>query len=304
MTSNLRMNTSASLVGRTASGKKFSFRRRWRRPSSRVSLWILVGLMIVCGAREAAADRAIAVDVVGAPFEPGELVAALRFRVAPDGRRLQLRVTATEHGVRIEGPGGMREIALGGLRGAAAARLVALAASDLLLDDLAGLDLVASSLAAPGPAPGSRAPATLGVLGGVSGWAGMLGDLAVDVTVPREGWLVAIELGGGELVDSTLHVTAAVLRACGGLRAGPLEARMGLTAVPVLITSGAGDQTVLLGANASVRVRIALPAGVRGVLAGGADVFATRTEYRLAGMPVLTTPRAAPWLAAGLEVGL
>jgi hypothetical protein len=277
---------------------------------------MLVGLMIVCGARETAAERAIAVVVVGTPFEPAELVVALRFRVAPGGGPLQLRVTATEHGVRIEGPGGVREVALGGLRGAAAARLVALAASDLLLDELAqppsaaggtaGPDPVVPSIAAPAPglARADGAPATVGVLGGVSGWAGVLGDLAVDVTVPRDGWLVAIELGGGGLVGSTLHVSAAVLRAGGGLRTGPLEARLGVTAMPVIVTTGAGDQTVLLGANASLRVRIPLSTGLHGILAAGADVFATRTEYRMEGMPVLTTPRAVPWLAAGLEVGL
>jgi hypothetical protein len=272
---------------------------------------MLFGLMIVCGAREAAADRAIVVAVVGAPFEPAELIAALRVRVAPDGGRVQLRVTATERGVRIEGPGGTREVALGGLRGAAAARLVALAASDLLLDDLATAPSAAGDTEPPTPvalsraAPGARrAPATLGVLGGVSGWAGVLGVLAADVTVPRDGWLFAIELGGGKLVDSTLNLSAAVLRGGGGLRAGPLEVRLGLTAVPMIVTSGAGDQTVLLGANASMRVRIPLSDGMRGILAAGADVFATRTEYRLEGMSVMTTPRAVPWLAAGLEVGL
>jgi hypothetical protein len=41
---------------------------------------------------------------------------------------------------------------------------------------------------------------------------------------------------------------------------------------------------------------------VDAVLAGGIDLFATRTTYVLDGMPVLTTPRIAPWLAAGLEV--
>jgi len=271
---------------------------------------MLVGLTILCGARQAMADRAIDVDAVGAPFTRAELIAALRVRVAPDGARLQLRVIATEGGVRIEGPGGTREIALGGLRGGAAARLVALAASDLLLSDLslapAGAEL------GPGPAVsavqlaqrGQRRPPTLGVLGGASGWAGVLGELAVELTVPRDGWSLAIEVGGGQLVDSALHVTAAVARVEAGMRAGALEARVGLTAAPLIVTSGAGDQTVLIGANASLRLRIPLTAGVQAVLSGGADVFATRTEYRLEGMPVLVTPRAAPWLLAGFEVGL
>jgi len=82
------------------------------------------------------------------------------------------------------------------------------------------------------------------------------------------------------------------------------EARLGVTVAPVIVTDGAGDQTVLLGANASLRARIALAPGLRGIVAVGSDVFATRTEYRITGTPALSTPQLAPWIAAGLEVGL
>jgi len=101
-----------------------------------------------------------------------------------------------------------------------------------------------------------------------------------------------------------VHLAAAIVRADAGLRFGVLEVRLGLTAAPVIVTDGVGDQTVLLGANASLRARIELAPGLRGIVALGSDVFATRTEYRIAGMPAMATPQLAPWVAAGLEVGL
>ena len=44
--------------------------------------------------------------------------------------------------------------------------------------------------------------------------------------------------------------------------------------------------------------------GVRGVLAVGIDAFANRTQYQVLGMPTVVTPQLAPWVAAGVEVGL
>jgi hypothetical protein len=72
--------------------------------------------------------------------------------------------------------------------------------------------------------------------------------------------------------------------------------------MPLTVGDGAGDATVLVGAGTSVRLRAPIGLGVDAVLAGGIDLFATRTTYVLDGMPVLTTPRIAPWLAAGFEV--
>ena len=259
-----------------------------------MSVWICVGLAIACSVREAAAERAVVVDAVGVAFDPRELAAALRLRLAADGAAVHLRVIATPRGVRVEAPRGARELALGGLDGAAAVRLIALTAGDLLLDDLAIVP----------PPPEARAAVALGLLGGVAAWDGGLGDVAVDVTLPRGGWLVAIELGGGQLLDGELGLTTMVARLDAGLRRGPLELRAGLTAAPVFVTRGAGDQTVLVGGNASARLRLPVAAAMRVIVAAGCDAFATRTEYRVAGRPALATPQLAPWLAAGVEVDL
>jgi hypothetical protein len=269
-----------------------------------VRVWATLGFAILCTARVAHAERAIVVDAVDAPFAASELATAIRVRVPPEGERIRVRVTATTRGVQIEAVGGVREIDLLGLRGPAAARLVALAANDLLPDDLASPAAPAVvSTHVPARAPRSD-DITLGVLGAAASWDHVLGNLVFDVAIPHDRWLVAFELGGGALMNSSVHLAAAIVRADAGVRIGLVEARLGLTAAPVIVTDGAGDQTVLLGANVSLRARLPLAAGVRGILAVGGDVFATRTVYRIEGKPALTTPQLAPWIAAGLEVGL
>jgi len=299
----LRITTSVDLVARTHGHRKFSCRSAVRRLTRGVSPWLFVGVAMLVTSRRAEAERAIVVDAAGAPFAAGELATAIRVRVPAEGPRIHIRVTATERGVQIEAAGGVREIDLLGLRGAAAARLVALAADDLLPDDLPA---VAASAPAPARAGGGgarRDRATLGVLGALASWSGTLADVAFEATVPRDRWLIAVEVGGGKLMNNALNLTAAIGRADVGLRDGMLEARIGLTAAPVIVRNGAGDQTVLLGANLSVRARLPLAATVRAIVALGCDGFATRTTYVLDLAPV-TTPQFAPWLAAGLEVGL
>jgi len=202
----------------------------------------------------------------------------------------------------------VRDIDLLGLRGPAAARLVALAANDLLPDDLespAAPGMVSTVVSAPPRAPQRAGEGlTIGLVGAAASWDHVLGNLMFDVALPRERWLVAFELGGGALMSSEVHLAAVIVRADAGVRFGAFEARLGVTAMPVIVTDGLGDQTVLLGGNASVRARIELAPAVRGIISLGSDVFATRTEYHTFGAPALSTPQIAPWLGAGLEVGL
>lgn len=260
-----------------------------------MSPWLLVSLVAVLAVRKAAAERAIVVDEpANAPFAATELAAAIRVRIASEGAPVRVRVTATTTGVRIETRGERREVDLAGLHGADAARMVALAADDLLVDDLA-----------PPPLPhGHRhQPLELGVLGAVAGWDGVIGAVTLDLVVPRDGYAWTVEAGGAAPIDSALAMTAAVVRIGPALRASAFELRAGATIAPLFVASGVGDRTVLLGANASARMRVELASGTWAILALGVDAYATHTQYQLDTMTI-ATPWVAPWCAAGLEVGL
>lgn len=282
------------------------------RQSGCVSLSWLLAIASVCTAPAVARadERVVTAEVAaGAPFDAAQLTAAIRIRM-PTGRApVRVRVFAILGGVRIETRGNARDVALGALTGAAAARLVALSAGDLLLDDLAtapqgSADSTVSSLGASVEArrATSRSSTTVSALGGAAAWSHVLGGLGFDVAASSGTWLVAVEAGGATLVGGPLRLTAATLRIGGGARVGPVELRSSATFVPLIVDDGAGDRTVLLGAGASARLRVPLTSSVRGVVACGIDVFATRTAYISERMSVLTTPRVSPWIAAGLEV--
>ena len=221
-------------------------------------------------------------------------------RVAPNGAAIRVRVTATEDGVIVSGARGSRAIGLTGRTGADAARLVALAAVDLELDDgTAAFVDAPPRVVAP---PATTKPITIGVVGSVAAWSSMVAGGAIDVAIPRGRWLIAFDLGGGQLLnDDQLELSAAVVRGGGGVRYGWLDVRAGLTLVPINVTTGTGDQTVLVGAGASVRLRVPITELVRFVVAGGADAFATRTEYRT-NATMTETPWLAPWFGAGIEM--
>lgn len=261
-------------------------------------LWVAVVLVVT--AAPVFAERVVVVDVDrDTPFAAAELEAALRMRL-PDGAPVRLRVFGVTDGVRgavvrIEASGNVRDVALAGRRGAEAARLVALAAHDLVLDDLA----VAPELAPTAP---RTSRSSVSVLAGAAAWERTLAGVSIDFVVPRGMWLFALEAGGGQLVGGPLALSTAVGRVGGGARFGALELRAGATIMPVFVGSGAGDRTVLVGGSASARVRFDVSDGVRAVLAVGGDAFATRTTYMLNGMTLLATPHAAPWVAVGLEL--
>lgn len=253
-----------------------------------------IAAVILCGSHPAAADRTIAVDVTSpVPFDARELASAIRVRLPAEGAPVELHVSAIAEGVRVEARAGTRDIALDGMTGAPAARLVALAAADLLVDDL--------GVSAASPPPSTRT-VEVGLAGAVARWDGMLGGVALDVAVRRGRALVAAELGGGAVTSHGLHLYSGVLRLGGGIRTGALELRGGLTVAPVIATDGAGDRALLLGAGASARLHLPLGAGISAVIIAGLDAFATRTHYAVAGMPVTATPWFSPWAGLGVEV--
>jgi hypothetical protein len=202
-------------------------------------------------------------------------------------------VTPDAGGVRVEARGAARDVQLQGLSGAAAARLVALATDDLFLDDLA-----------TSPPPPASSEMTLAVLGTVASWDNTLAAGSLELAIPVGSAVIAIAAGGGELVTGKLSLYMAAVRLDGGVRHGWFEARAGAVAVPVFVTSGKGDSTVVAGVGASVRARLPVTAGVRAVLAAGVDAFADRTQYDVSGTSEVATPWWAAWAGLGMEVAL
>ena len=266
-----------------------------------MSLPLAAGLSILCASSAPArAERAIVVELAEpAPFDAAELTAAMRMRLPADGSPVRVRVTRTADGVRIDAAPGSRDISLNGLAGPAAARMVALVASDLLLADLA----VAPELVVRAESR-RRAPLSLGFAATAAAWDGLLGGGSIDLGMPRGGYVVAVEVGGAGLAGGPVDLLSGVVRADVGLPIGAFELRAGLTLAPIFVRTGVTDFTVLAGGNASARVRIPVTRASHAVLAIGADVFATRTQYVLGAMQLMSTPRIAPWFTAGMELAL
>lgn len=250
----------------------------------------------------AAAQAPLGIEVdEHAPFTADQLDAALRGRVSDPV--IAMRVVAIDDGVRITVGDRSRDLPLGTRSGDDAARLVALAAADMTLPDLAPpspSEHIDDD--APESAPVSRPAWTIGLAGTSAVWSGVLAGASADFVGPAGGTLVAVEFGAGTLVGGDLHATTAVARAGLAKRIGVLELRGGLTLVPINVSDGSSDTTVLVGGNASARLRLPITTGVRAVLAAGADAYATRTEYLRAGMAPASTPLVAPFFGVGIEL--
>lgn len=258
---------------------------------------------VVCGLPLHAAAQ-IAVDVdEHVPFSAAQLDAALRLRVRDAAFPVQ--VDATDTGVRITVNGRSRDVPLGARTGDDAARLVALAAADLMLPALSmplpvvHLERVPDEAAAE-PAP--RGVWSIGLTASSAMWNGVVAGGSASIVGPVHGVLVAAELGMGTLVGGDLHATTGLVRLGVGTRVDVLELRAGLTVVPLRVSDGSADATVLVGAGASANLRIPVTRGVHAVVLVGGDAFATRTEYLRAGMMPTSTPMIAPYFAAGVEV--
>ena len=221
-------------------------------------------LSLVFAASVARAD--VVVEVADdAPFTRDQLRDALRVRLGDRGG--SVRVRRTVHGVAITAGTGERDVPLGERAGADAARVVALAAVDLLLPDLATPPDELLHIQ-PNPTPAQPRSFTIGAYAGASMWSGALAGASLDLTLPfAEHGLLALEIGGGKLVSSRLDLTTGLMRASAGVRVGALELRGGVTLVPLSVADGVGDTTVLAGVGAGlapIPVARKLGSGARG----------------------------------------
>jgi hypothetical protein len=279
------------VLGRASRTEKiFSFRGPHRRLTG-VALALAIAAL-VCAESLALAERRIMVDAPDAPFAAGELADAIRVRIGDAGAPVHVRVTPIVGGVRVEIAGGARDVELRGLSGVPAARLVALSADDLLLDDLSA-----------STSPAKRAPRfAVEIAAGAAAWSNPVVDGEIGLVLPRGPWRLAIEAGAGALVGGDVQLALGIVRLGVGRLIGSFELRAGATAEPLFVSTGVGDTTVLAGGGASVRVHLALTDALAAVVALGLDVFADRTHYELGTTTAFVTPTWSPWLTVGLEV--
>lgn len=237
--------------------------------------------------------------------------------------RVQVRRAGPEAVVVIHGQMS-RRLALGSLQPLAAARLVALAVSDLVRSSMA----VPLSLPPPDE-PGadddtvSEQPplATVGLLGRAGGGANL----------DRPSFAVALEgsllmwatlrgiLGAGATFtlpavdgETRLTMTKLSLRADLGWSPGALprlEARLGVVVQPLWITGESGELTlshqgVQVGADLAVLYQLRLTMRLDGTVGAGVDLFFNRMELLVRGTRTMATERVALWAGLGLRYRL
>lgn len=244
-------------------------------------------------------------------------------RPGEPARRVQIRRTNPDAVVVIH-EHMRRELVLGSLSPVAAARLVALAISDLVRSSMA-VPLSLSSPAEPGADEESTlrdAPlATVGLLGRVGGGGNLdRPSFAVALEGSLRLWstLRGILSAGAAFTlpaedgDTRLTLTAFCLRANLGWspRALPrLEARLGAMIRPLWIAGESGvhelsHQWLQAGAELAVLYQLRLASRLDGTLGLGMDLFFNRMEFLVRGTPVLATERVALWAGLGLRVRL
>jgi hypothetical protein len=261
----------------------------------------------------AAAD----VRVAGlAPFTEAELEDALRLRLGGDH---QVDVVSGARMVTITVDGKTRTVRLGTERGVEAARVVALVAAAIVLDEAQDAwryeDVPAAARAEGDPAapvePAAQDPATRWTL------AALLGPAAAEDTHPAAGAWVAYDRRGGDGVRSmaAIGVTSSSIELgemAPAIRTVELPLRAGAwlgdsfavgasaLAVPYLTRGGSGDANVLFGAGVMARARLSLAHGTSLIALVGVDGMLSSVEYRWDGERVLASGRVRPWLAVGV----
>jgi hypothetical protein len=237
-----------------------------------------------------AAGAPAAIEASGElPCSRDELAEALALRV--DGRAVH--VEARGDRVRIRVGDRARELVLGGARGRAAARLIALTAADLSMDEL-------PTDAPPPPVAGPPRPrVALAVTARAGSSDAFRAGVAIDAAIGRGRWRPLVEAGvAGGVGDHDVRLLAAPLRA--GVAWGE-DSTLRATAVvlPYTVSGGVGHRGVLAGGGIEGRGQVRA-GGVTVVFAAGVDILASQVELRYDGAAALTTPRVQAWTVLGI----
>ncbi|HUQ01368.1 MAG TPA: hypothetical protein VM261_02685 [Kofleriaceae bacterium] len=254
-----------------------------------------------------------------APFTEAELQDALRLRLGGGDHRVE--VVSGARVVTISVDGKTRSVRLGTERGAEAARVVALVAAAIVLDDAQDAwrfeDVPAAE---PAPVAASSSSAASPEREAATRWtlAALVTPAAAERTQPGGGAWVAYDRrggGGGARPMLAIGVTSssielgerapAIRTVEVPLRAGAwlgdsFAAGVSAVAVPYLTRGGAGDANVLFGAGVMARAQLSIVHGASLVAQVGVDGMLSSVEYRWEGEPVLASGRVRPWLAVGV----
>lgn len=225
-------------------------------------------------------------------------------RVTAEGGRTLVQVGPVEGQVDLEGRGGEE-----------AARIVAVMALDLAqagtpLSVSATPEASVSASVSPAPAPPIKRQHTLRagfLLLSPFDQSGLVAHLepTVDVGgefVPGFGAFVTAGYRQAGSTDSTgsLVLRELPLRAGVALRRRWLELRAAGVLRPRFVEGPPSYRDASWGAAVSVVARLALTSKLALVLAGGVDLFRTRTVFAVNNHPALTTAWLNPWVGAGI----
>lgn len=296
----------------------------------RIGRCVIVVAALGWGAGEVRAEGGPTVRVAGlAPFSEAELAEALRLRLGGEHR---VEVVSGARGITITVDGRTRSIRLGHERGVEAARVVALVAAGMVIDEAQEkrrdqAPTSGNAMVAAGPGPGPRvdeedeverdadeaAPVRRWTLAGLLTPAGAAGThsatgvmLAFDRAQGVDGVRLMMAIGVtsssidlGEMAP-TIRTVEVPIRA-GAWLGDRYAVGASAVAVPYETRGGAGDRNVLFGAGVMARAQVMLGGGGTGVVAQvGIDGMASSVEYRWEGDAVLASGRFRPWLAIGV----
>lgn len=297
----------------------------------RIGRCVIVVAALGWGAGEVRAEGGPTVRVAGlAPFTEAELEEALRLRLGGEHR---VEVVSGARGMTITVDGRTRSIRLGHERGVEAARVVALVAAGMVIDeahekrrDVVPID--AHGMAADSSRPVSRfdeadeveseadeaPPARRWTLAGLVVPAGAEATrsatgvmLSFDRAQGVDGVRLMMAIGVtsssidlGEMAP-TIRTVEVPIRA-GAWLGDRYAVGASAVAIPYETRGGAGDRNVLFGAGVMARAQLTLGGGGTGVVVQvGIDGMASSVEYRWEGDAVLASGRFRPWLAIGVS---
>ena len=276
--------------------------------------WIAVGLVWVGGASAEPLTVRASAEL---PFSTSELDAALTLRTQlakPGAHAIEANVTPSGDGVRVQVAGRERELPLDGARGVKAARLVAFAILDLAGDEL---DPPAIAHAPVEQVVRHEAPEEVAIdhapRAAIAMWArsGSRNEAELELGIALVGPLRAIVAGGASTRDTlggaiavrSLPVRAGLAWRGPHVALGELEVRATAIALFEQASATIARTDPLIGGGASLAWAAPLfgdRAGATLLVGAGGDAFATQFDYRIAGMPIASTPRLTWW--AGLAI--